>query len=44
MELRDEFIQEFVTRDLDYFNSKYKEGRRGRATIEIGSAQSKPKL
>ena len=22
MELRDEFIQEFVTKDLDYFNSK----------------------
>tara|TARA_B100000902_G_scaffold237281_1_gene224783 strand:- start:1808 stop:2089 length:282 start_codon:yes stop_codon:yes gene_type:complete len=31
MELRDEFIQEFVTKDLDYFNSKYKEGRRGKS-------------
>ena len=30
MHLRDEFIQEFVTKDLDYFNSKYKEGRRGK--------------
>ena len=30
-ELRDPFIQRYVTKDLEYFNLKYKEGRRGKS-------------
>jgi hypothetical protein len=31
MEERDAFIYKYVTKDLDYFNLKYKEGRRGKS-------------
>ena len=31
MDMRDEFVYKYVTKDLEYFNQKYKEGRRGKS-------------